>query len=214
MNWRRCSSRWSNMAKGASIAEVRKKVTKTYELITTSYHEAGHTIYALLHYMKVNYVYVFEHKIFKRIHGFTQYESHDFDKDNVDFIPMLEQEIGLSYAGLLAEKLHFKSISGTDQVPMFIKEGSSDDLSAIRKMLQKYNIVPAGKKRYAYKQKVARKTTTILMEHWDAIDVIAHALFKHKRLSYQDLKQLLTTKTKDKKFWREKFKDIESIFPL
>lgn len=202
------------MAKGASIAEVRKKVTKTYELIATSYHEAGHTIYALLHYMKVNHVYVFEHKIFKRIHGVTQYESRDVDRNSVDFLLMLEQEIGLSYAGLLAEKHHFKSISGTDQVPMFIKEGSSDDLSAIRKLLQKYNIVPAGKKRYLFKQKVARKTTGILVKHWDAVDVIAHSLFKSKKLTYQDLKYLLTTKTNDKKFWKEIFKDIEAIHPL
>jgi ATP-dependent Zn protease len=198
----------------SQINKVSKKAFRVYELISTAYHEAGHTLYALLCSMKVNHVYVFEHKIFKRIHGFTQYESHAPEKDSVDFIPMLEQEIGLSYAGLLAEKHHFKSISGTDQVPMFIKEGSSDDLSAIRKMLQKHNIVPAGKKRYAYKQKVARKTTAILVEHWDAVDVIAHALFKHKRLNYQDLKQLLITKTNNKKFWRDKFKDIESIFPL
>ena len=202
------------MAKGASISEVRKKVTKTYELITTSYHEAGHAIFALLHYMKVNSVYVFEHKVLKRIHGFTQYESHDPGEDDVSFIPMLEQEIGLSYAGLLAEKHHFKSISGSDQVPMFIKEGSSDDLTSIRKILQKHNLAPAGKKRYAYKNKIARQTTAILIEHWDAVDIIAHALFKHKRLTYLDLKQLLITKTSDKKFWKDKFKDIESIFPL
>ena len=63
------------MAKGASIGEIRKKVTTTYELITTSYHEAGHAIFALLCEMKVSSVCIFEHKMLKRIHGFTQYES-------------------------------------------------------------------------------------------------------------------------------------------
>jgi hypothetical protein len=200
------------MAKGASINEVRKKVTKTYELITTSYHEAGHTIFALLHYMKVNSVYIFEHKIFKRIHGFTQYESNLLE-DDTNLSVLLEQEIGLSYAGLLAEKHHFKSISGSDQVPMFIKEGSSDDLLAIRQIIQKYNPVHAGKERVAYKKKIIRKSLALLIQYWEAVDLVSHNLFKHKRLSYQDLKTLLTTKSRDKKFWKETFREIDRIFP-
>jgi ATP-dependent Zn protease len=200
------------MAKGASIGEVRKKVTKTYELITTSYHEAGHTIYALLSYMKVNSVYVFEHKMLKRIHGFTQYESHDLDTDHVFFDTLLEQEIGIIYAGLLAEKHHFKSISGTDQVPMFIKEGSSDDLSDIRKIIQKYNPAAPGKKRYAYKQKIARKTLSILVEYWDAVDLIAHSLFRYKKLDYHDLREILTKKSRNRKFWKEQFKVISQTY--
>lgn len=211
MNWRGYSSKWSKMAKGASIGEVRKKVTKTYESILCNYHEAGHTIFALLHCMKVNCVYVFEHKVFKRISGFTQYES-SFSEDSSNFIELLEREISLSYAGLLAEKHHFKMISGSDQLPMFIKEGSSDDLLAIRRLIQKYNLVPAGKKRYAYKQKIARQTLSLLVEHWEAIDLVAHSLFKHKRLSYSDLKILLISKSHNKKFWRDLFKEIDRVF--
>lgn len=200
------------MAKGASIGEVRKKVTKTYELISTAYHEAGHTIYALLSFMRVNSVYIFEHKVYKRVHGFTQYQSHDLEEDHALFNTMLEQEIGLSYAGLLAEKHHYKSISGSDQIPMFIKEGSSEDLLAVRKILQKHNLAPAGKKRYLYKQKIVRKTLAALIEHWDAIELISHALFKHKRLSYNDLQELLTKKSKNRKFWKEQFKQITLTF--
>jgi len=202
------------MAKGASIGEVRKKVTKTYEFITTSYHEAGHAVFALLCYMKVSAVCIFEHKMLKRIHGFTQYESPDIDPNHSQFIQQLEQEISLSYAGLLSERHHFKSISGLDQIPMFIKEGSSNDIFAITKMLQKYNPVPAGKKRYAYKQKLARKTMKILIEYWDAIELVAHSLFKHKRLVYQDLRDLLTKKSKNKKFWKEQFKIISQNFNI
>ena len=212
MNWRGYSSRWSKMAKGASIGEVRKKVTKTYELITTSYHEAGHTVYALLHGMKVDSVCIFEHKIFKRIHGFTQYESSN-TTENCQITDFLEQEIGLMYAGLLAEKYHFKMISGSDQVPTFIKEGSSDDLLTVRQLIKKHNPAPAGGKRSAYKQAIIRKTIALLVEHWGSVDVVAHALFKHKKLSYQDLRLLLTTRTKNRKFWRSIFKEIDRIFP-
>jgi ATP-dependent Zn protease len=200
------------MASGVSIGEIRKKVTKTYELIATSYHEAGHTVYALLSFMKVNSTYVFEHKIYKRIHGFTQYQSVDLDRDHIFFNIYLEQEIGLSYAGLLAEKHHFKSISGSDQVPMFIREGSSDDLKGVRDLCRKYNPVPPGKKRDAYKRKIVRKTHNILVEHWDAVDLVAHALFKHKRLSFHDLRELLTKKSKNKQFWKEQFKIIIKTF--
>lgn len=200
------------MAKGASIGEVRKKVTKTYELIATSYHEAGHTVFALLSYMKVFSVYVFEHKIYKRIHGFTHYQSPDLDKHHLMFDQMLEQEIGLSYAGLLAEKHHFKSISGTDQVPMFIKEGSSDDISEVRKMIQKFNPASPGKKREAYKRRISRNTLKMLIEYWDAVDLVAHALFKHRRLSFNDLKELLIKKSKNKNFWKEQFKVISQTY--
>jgi len=202
------------MARGASIGEIRKKVTKTYEFITTSYHEAGHAVFALLCCMKVSAVCIFEHKMLKRIHGFTQYESPDIDPNHLQFIQQLEQEIGLSYAGLLTEQHHFRCISGSDQIPMFIKEGSSNDIFAITKMLQKYNPVPAGKKRYAYKQKLARKTMKILIEHWDAIELVAHSLFKHKRLVYQDLRDLLTKKSKNKKFWKEQFRIISQNFNI
>lgn len=212
MNWRGYSSRWSEMAKSTSIGDIRKKVTKTYELISTSYHEAGHTICALLSSMKVNSVCVFEHKKLKRIHGFTQYESPDLDPNHLFFDILLEQEISMSYAGLLAEKYHFKSISGSDQIPMFIKEGSSNDLFSIRKVIQKYNPVPPGKKRYSYKQKIAKKTLDILIEHWDAVDLVAHSLFGHKKISYQDLRELLTKKSKNRKFWKEQFKIISQIY--
>jgi len=53
----------------------------------------------------------------------------------------------------------------------------------------------------------------MLIEHWEAIDLVAHSLFKHKRLSYQDLKVLLTTKSRNRKFWKETFKEIDQIFP-
>lgn len=213
MNWRTYYSKWSNMAKGASIGEIRKKFTKVYESIATSYHESGHTVFALLSLIKINYVHVFEHKILKRMHGFTYYEYRDLDINSSNFNTLLQQEIGFSYAGLLAERHHFKSISGTDRVPMFIREGSSGDLSSIRKTINKYNPAPPGKKRDAYKKKIAKETLQSLVQHWDAVDLIAHALFKHKRLSYQDLQDLLTKKSRNKKFWKEQFKIINQIYP-
>src|ERR1700674_2354629 len=117
------------MANGTgSIAEIRKKVTKTHEFISTSYHESGHTIYALLHLMRVSSVSVFEDKKLKRIHGNTYYDyPSDFDDiQDPDLLnTLLRAEVGISYAGLIAEKTLFRSISGSRQTPMFISDGSS-----------------------------------------------------------------------------------------
>lgn len=132
------------------IREIRKKVTKTHEFISTSYHEAGHTIYALLHLMKVNSTSVFEDKKLKRIHGLTYY---DFPRDLEDIqdpelvTSLVKADIGTSYAGLITEKSLFKSISGSTQTPMFISDGSTEDNQSARELMKKYNLAPPGAKK-------------------------------------------------------------------
>ena len=109
----------------ASIGNIRKKFHEIHELISTSYHEAGHTVYGLLSLMKIESVCVFADKKSKRIEGFTHYNSPrlDFIQDNTLFGNRLYCEIGLSYAGLIAEKRHFKLISGSDKFPSVSKRG-------------------------------------------------------------------------------------------
>jgi hypothetical protein len=204
------------MAKGtASIGEIRKKVTKTHELISTSYHEAGHTIYALLHLMKVSSVSVYEDKKLKRIHGITYYDyPNDFDEiqDNELLLMLARADVGMSYAGLLAEKILFKDISGSSQIPMFISEGSTEDNKGAREMMDKYNLAPPGSKRTAFKAKLMRQVQNDLHTHWDAITLVAHALFRHRRITYADLTTLLTKKTIDKKFWKEQLKIVNHFY--
>jgi hypothetical protein len=204
------------MAKGnGSIGEIRKKVTKTHEFISTSYHEAGHTVYALLHAMKVSSVSVFENKKLKRVHGITyynypcEYDSvHDPNLLNI----LVQADIGMSYAGLIAEKSLFKSISGSNKVPMFISDGSTDDNRGARAMIKKYNLAPPGQKRADYKAKIMRETQHELHSHWEAVTIVAHALFRHRKLTYSDLQELLTKKSRNKKFWKEQFKRISYFY--
>src|SRR5271166_2900577 len=138
------------MAKGiVSIGEIRKKVTKTHELISTSYHEAGHTIYALLHLMKVSSASIFEDKKLKRIHGITYYDypsEFEFIQDSGLLNILVRADIGMSYAGLIAEKSLFKSISGSTQTPMFISDGSTEDNKSARELIAKYDQAPSGQK--------------------------------------------------------------------
>src|SRR5574337_359935 len=200
------------MAKGAgSITEFRRKVTKTHEFISTSYHEAGHVIYALLQLMKVSSVSVFENKKAKRIHGVTYYDyPSDFDEiqDAKLLNILVRSEIGISYAGLIAEKSLFRSISGSRQIPTFISDGSAEDNKSARAVIKKYNLAPPGPKRTVYKQKLMREVRNELHTHWDAVIVVAHALFQHRRLSFENLRDLMIKKSHNKKFWKEQFKKI------
>ena len=204
------------MARGTgSIADIRKKVTKTHEFISTSYHEAGHTVYALLHLMKVSSVSVFEEKKLKRIHGITYYDyPSDFDEiQDPDLLnTLVRSEVGVSYAGLIAETSLFRSISGSKQIPTFISDGSTDDNKSAREMMKKYNLSPPGPKRTTYKRKLMAEVQTELHANWDAVMVVAHALFRHRRLSFVDLQDLLTKKTHNKKFWKEQFKKISYFY--
>ena len=197
-----------------SIHNIRKKFHETHELISTSYHEAGHTVYGLLHYMKIGPVAVFENKRTKRIEGFTHYNSPETNniKDPVLFYDLLNTEICISYAGLIAEKIHFKLISGSDKFPMFLRDGSSDDTTSAAALIQKHDLVPPGKKRYEYKKCLIKTVTNELEEHWDAVTIISHNLFKKKKLYFADLKNLLTKKTQHKEFWKEQFKAINQIY--
>jgi hypothetical protein len=204
------------MAKGnGSIGEIRKKVTKTHEFISTSYHEAGHTIYALLHAMKVSSVSVFENKKLKRVHGITYYDyPSEFEsiQDPSLLNALVRADVGMSYAGLIAEKSLFKSISGSHKTPMFISDGSAEDNKGAREMIKKYNLAPPGPKRAAYKAKVMREVQHELHSNWDAVTIVAHALFRHRKLTYQDLQELLTKGSRNKKFWKEQFKRISYFY--
>jgi hypothetical protein len=197
-----------------SINHFRKKLTNTHEFISTAYHEAGHTVYGLLHFMKVGSVSVFENKKTKRFEGFTHYEVafHDEMTDRAIVCNIIKNEICISYAGLNAEKYLFKIFSGSDKFPMFLRDGSSDDTLSASELIRKFEIVPPGPKRYAFKQKMIKETLNELKLYWCDVTLVAHTLFQRKKLSYFDLKSLLTKKSQNKKFWKKQFKQIDIIF--
>jgi len=195
-----------------SIENIRKKVTHTHELISTAYHEAGHTIYGLLHYMKVNMVHIFEDKKSKRICGFTHFnypmamEVEDSELSKA----LMKSDICVNYAGLVAEKYHFKNVSGSDKFPGFWKNGSSSDTMAAAALIKQ--LATPGRKRYNLKKKLIKETHQEIHQHWEAVVLVSHALFQRKRLYYSDLKEILTKKSENKEFWKAQFKNIDYIF--
>ena|ERR1700723_37178 len=199
-----------------SIEEIRKKVASTHECISTAYHESGHAIFSLLKKVQVSSVCIFQNKKTKRWDGFTSYNVIELSEiqDQVQLNEALDIEIGIQYAGLVAERYHFKKISGSDKFPFYWKDGSSDDTRTAALLIKKYSIIPAGRKRYAYKQKIIRHDFALLQQHWDAVTLVAHALFHRKRLYFEDLQQLLIKNSEDKNFWKLQFKEIENIYDI
>lgn len=200
--------------KKKSISNIRKQITYVHEVISTSYHEAGHAIYSLLCGMRVPYVFIFKNKKNKRVQGFCQYETPDLDliKDPNLVFSLVDYEIGIKYAGLTAEKYHFKIISGSDNFPMFLRDGSSDDTLSAAALIRQYNISPPGKKRYSYKKKKINEVLHSLKDYWDDVTLLAHRLFRKKRMSFIDIKNLLIKHSPNKKFWKEQLKIISDLF--
>jgi len=197
-----------------SIGNIRKKFHYTHELISTAYHEAGHTVYGLLHHMNIDSVLVFEDKKSKRIHGFTHYDPAELSEiqDANLFNDRLHAEICLSYAGLVAEKRSFKLLSGTDKFPMFLREGSCHDFSEAAELFQKWALCKPGRERYNYKQKLIKQIDQELIDHWDAVSLVAHGLFKKKKILFSELQDLLTKKSQNKQFWKNQFKAINYMY--
>lgn len=198
------------------VKNLRKQSVKIHERVDAAYHESGHTIYGLLKLMKIVSVSI-THNVKKQGgEGLTIYENV-FDFDEVkDCDPELldycvQSEIGLSYAGLCAERILYKNIADSDICYRFLKDGASEDTESASELIVKYNLAPAGKKRYKLKQKMINETADVLVKYWDDVVIVSHALFKRKRLYYSDLKSLLIKSSPNKSFWREQFRSIDFI---
>lgn len=196
------------MAK-ASISEIRKKFHKLHDLFYTAHHESSHVIYGLLHGLKIDSVAVFEEKKSKRIEGWTAYKPFELSdiEDYTLFNDRIKSMICLFYAGFVGEKRFFKTVSGMDTLPLFLKEGSSNDFAEASLLIEKYNLAEPGRKRYNYKQKLMKQIDQELKEHWDAVSLIANQLIKKKKLNSLDLQALLIKKSNNKEFWKNKFKN-------
>jgi len=196
----------------ANRTDSKNNAAFTHNLISTSYHEAGHTIYGLLHLAKIESVQVFPTKKDK-VDGLTHFDfltsENLSSEDLINYAAI--SEICIMYAGMTAEKYHFKTISGSDKFPLFLKDGSSDDTKRAAELIKQYKLSQPGKLRYRFKKNLISKTLQELKSNWESVNCVAHGLFQKKRLYYSDLKKILSN-TENKKFWREQFKLIDRIY--
>jgi hypothetical protein len=124
---------------------------------------------------------------------------------------MLILELQAIYAGLIGEKLYYKEICGSDKFPMHLRIGSSYDLNLASQIIRKNNLAASGKRTRILKKGIQLDVEQILRKHWEVVKIVAHALFKKRKLSFDELKSIIIKKTDDKDFWKDKFKKIKMI---
>lgn len=199
--------------KDNKIIEFKNKVSKSFETITVSYHESGHTICALLRFIQVDVVSIKQNEE-KQMEGVTGYLSNlDNIQDAELFTYFLNSEIYLYYSGLVAEKILYKKISGSDKFPSFLN-GSSLDTQSAAKLITTYHKYSAGPERYKYKKKVTKQLASVLTSYWEDVELVSHFLFRKKRINFKQLKSLLIRKSINKEFWKKQFKSISLLHKI
>ena len=84
--------------------------------------------------------------------------------------------------------------------------------SFISRQIRKYKLSIPGKNTVLFKNKIRSDVEQVLLEQWDAVKVIAHALYQKKRLRFDEIRFLLTRRTINKDFWKDRFKKINLIY--
>jgi hypothetical protein len=188
---------------------IAKQQSNDYGLIATSYHEASHTIVGLASLILIEDVTVVDSQ--EGTTNYFRYHAGDADTNNLKKI-LATSEIKTIYAGLVGEKMYYKDICGSSKFPMHLKEGSSIDTSIASQLIRRYNLAASGKPTFEFKQHIREEVERILIRHWQAVKVVAHALYKKKKLNSQELKYLLVRIPQDKEFWKDKFKTMKIIY--
>lgn len=182
-----------------------------YAKIAMCWHEASHTICGLINYINILQVYIISHKY---DHGKTSYEMYDCSeiKDKNLARTILLHEIQTLYAGLIGEKLYYKEICGSDNFPMHLRIGSSNDIRDAAKLIAKYKLSEPGASRYQFKKQIQNDVKKIIEDYWSDIKLISHILYRYDELNHDELKYFLTRRSVNKEFWTIKFKDIKKIY--
>lgn len=191
-----------------------RKMGKDLEITSCCWHESGHVIWALLAHMKITSVCIVYSD---EVEGTTYYQqlSECLSTDILDnelIHRFAMDEVRMAYAGLVAERLFYKDICGSNKLPQVLKEGSSQDIKSASKTIKQFALAEAGKPRQKLKRQVQQSLTHTMTEYWGDLKLISHALYKTKRLSFDDLKNLLGKKSSRKDFWKQRFREIERLF--
>jgi hypothetical protein len=192
-----------------------KKQSADYNLIATAFHEASHTIAGLLNYFIVNKVYISLDKEEEEVSvgdAETNYHSIVISDDEYFRQYMLISELQMIYAGLIGEKIYYKDICGSSKFPMHLRIGSYVDIANASDMIRKNNLAAPGKNTSVLKKKIQKDVEELLIDNWEAVKMVAHSLYQKRKLSFDELKYILTRKTNNKEFWKKRISEIKFIY--
>lgn len=189
---------------------ITKKQSCDYEMIASAYHEASHTIAALANFVLIDAVRIAWDK------GGDTFYSIQYHADETED-PILKKlivmaELRTIYAGLVGEKIYYKQICGSNKFPAHLKIGSSSDMKVGSDLIRRYKLANPGKETHQLKQDVRQDMEKFLYKHWETVKLLAHTLYRKKKLNFTELKYLLTRAKEDKDFWKDKFKRIKMIY--
>ncbi len=122
---------------------------------------------------------------------------------------MVQADIGIAYAGLIAEKHQFGLISGLPNLPRELRGGAFYDTKNAYAHMQRYQMCRPGKDRLRYKHEMKAIVKSELLVYWSDVVLLAHELLEHEVLSYASIKKLLLTKSEHS--WKKTFQNIETI---
>jgi hypothetical protein len=193
------------------VKNVVRKQSDDYFFIATNFHEASHAIIGLHNYLQVYNVNILLPAIKEGTTDFFIFDTDKIKDEELKQIFLLF-ELQTIYGGLIGEKLYYKDITGSDKFPFHLKSGSASDIYQAATLIRKHNLSKPGKNTFLLKKRIQNDVEELLLEHWDAVKVIAHALYKKKKLNFLELKKLLTTKTNHNEFWKDRFKKIKIIY--
>lgn len=189
-----------------------KKQSIDYSLIAAAHHEASHTIVSLLNLIQVSDVAV-------KIDGsdavgltqFYMYKNSIIEDQELLEI-LITSDLFVAYAGLQGEKLYYRDICGSSKFPLHLRIGSSEDFSAAQKLIRTNNLAAPGKETSALKKKLQAEVEQMLIAYWSDVKLVAHQLYKRRRLYYRDLKNILARAPNENRlFWKQQFKIINFI---
>lgn len=197
-----------------SNSKAKAKDALDYELIFMSFHESAHTVVALHNFLQVYNVntMLFGAKTSEEKDGQTNWYITLNIEDTELKRATLIHEIQAMYAGLLGERILYRELTGSPKLPMNLRVGLSYDIKNASSTIRNNNLAESGKDTILFKKNIQKKTEKILLEHWEEVRLIAHILHKKRKLTFDELKQLLVKKTNKKDFWKDRFARIEQIY--
>jgi hypothetical protein len=182
-----------------------KKQSLDYVKIAASYHEAAHAFIAAYNHMKV-----LEINITNLKYGYVHYLPYEISY--IDFLDkIIIFELQMLYAGLISEKIYYKDMCGSNIFPAHLY-GAYDDTKAASLLIKKYKLLFPNKSVLILKKHIKKYIKALLQEHWNTIKLLAHYIYKIEKLSEDELKSFLITKTNNRKFWRDRYRTIELIY--
>lgn len=194
------------------MSSSMKKQSIDYSLIAASHHESGHCLVALLNLIQVSDVGVaIDGSDAVGLTQFYMYKNTVIEDRELHELLVLS-DLLVAYAGLQAERLYYKDICGSSKFPLHLKVGSAEDTASAYKLIRTNNLATPGKETSILKKKLQSEVEQMLIAYWDDVKLVAHQLYKRRRLYYRDLRSMLCRKpNENREFWKSIFKKIDFI---